>query len=146
MSILDKLDFVRRVPPALSTAGKLPLENARTRLLAEIDAQIALLADSSYVIRTQVKKRSGSMEEQVRKPRSWVVTSGDAAYISVRVSNKVINIGGSKGQFIKCDPFATARTLETIKKWAKSNEADATLARAMKSAARGKTGAKTKSG
>ncbi len=139
MSVLDDLEFVKKVPVIVSERNTVsPLDRARAKLLADIDVQIALARDPNHEIIKTTKKRSGETEEVRRKPRSWVSVQDDAAYITVRFSNKPMPLGGKRGGVIKCDANAVAKTLEVVKTWAQSDEATGAIEKAMKAAKRKK--------
>jgi len=117
-------------------SGKNPLDKARERLVADIDAQIKLAKDPKFSIKRVIKKRTGGNETMTRRPRSWVTVDGDAAYIAVRFSNKPLNPGGRKGQFVKCAAKDVTKALGQIKAWAESPESDDVLAKAIEGAKR----------
>ena len=133
MSILDKLDFVKKAPVTTSGRARVsPIERARKKLLAEIDHQIGLAADPNYEIVKQTRKRSGEVATSQRKPKSWAVVQGGDAFITLRLSNKPMAIGGKRGGVIKCAAREVGSTMQTVREWAASHEADDAIDRMMK--------------
>ncbi len=140
MSILTKLDFAKKLPDVqrAGRARKSPLDSAKERLSAEIDVQIALAKNPKFKLVTSRKQRkSGKVVKTERKPRSWVTIEGDVAFVSPRYANKVLNIGGRKGAFVKTTPAKVAATLALLKEWVESSESDAVLSKAIARAKRG---------
>ena len=142
MSVLNKLDFVKKLPTVKTggRSGKTPLERAKERSKHEIDLQIALARNPTFVEKV-MGKRGAKKGEVVksRKPRSWVTVDGNEAFVTPRFSNKPLNLGGRKGSHIRAAGRAGAiQALEVIAKWADSSEADAVLAKAMEDAKRGR--------
>lgn len=138
MSALDSLNFVKKAPSAIALrSGASPLDRARTKLLAEIDAQISLSRDPSFVIKKERKKRgTGEIVTTERKPKSWVVVQDDSAYITARFSNKPMPLGGKRGSIIKCSASEVSSVLEKIREYVASYEADAIIEKMMKEAKR----------
>ena len=137
MSVLDGLNFVKKVPVAVGTrSGLSPVERGRRRLLADLGIQIALADDPSFEVVKQTKKRSGGVVETKRKPRSWANVQGDEAFIIIRFSNKPMSLGGKRGSIVKCDANAVADTLHIVREWAQSPEADEAIMKMVISAKR----------
>ncbi len=140
MSALEKLQFVRSAPVAQSGRKKISLlDIARKRLVNDLDVQIALGKNPDFEIKKTVKKRNGTIEETVHKPKSWVVLDeSGTAYITIRFSNKVLPVGGKRGSIIQCNQESVVPTLETVRVWALSDEADKVLDKALRGAKRRK--------
>lgn len=137
---LDTLTFVRSAPvkPRGSTALS-PLEKARKKFVVDIDLQISVARNPSYAVTKTVKKRDGTTEELIRKPRSWVVRDDDGmSYITPRFSNNVLNVGGKKGTVIRCVNTDVVKVLNTVKAWAVTAEADSVLEKALQGTKRRK--------
>jgi hypothetical protein len=125
MSTLAKLEFVENIPSDTKKGrGFSPLEKAKSKLVKEIDLQMKLVKDPKFSVRKTVNKRDGSTQTAERKPRSWVAYSEDSAYITVRISNKPVKIGGSKGSVIRCPANSVLNAFAVLKDWATSEESD----------------------
>jgi len=137
---LDNLTFVRSAPVKQRGSTALsPLEKARKRLMTDIDLQIAVARNPEFVQTKTVKKRDGTVEEKIRKPRSWVVADDDGnSYITPRFSNNVLSVGGKRGSVIRCASNEVVSTLETVKAWVGTHDADDVLEKALKGAKRRK--------
>lgn len=121
---LRNLEFVSEVPASAIHKGSSPLQRAKTKLIEDIDLQIRLIENPDHMVTKTVKKRDGTTHSQKRKPRSWVSYSDSMAYITVRVSNRVINLGGDRGSVIRCESDKVVETLGILREWAKSPESD----------------------
>ena len=140
MSVLEKLEFAKKLPEVSKPgrAKKTPLQSAKERLAAEIDVQVALAKNPKYKVVTSRKERkTGKVVKTERTPRSWIAIDGDDAFVAVRYANRVLNVGGRKGAYIKTTPKKVVQALNTLKQWVESPESDATLERAMAKAKRG---------
>lgn len=126
MGALDNLQFVKKAPkPASTRTGKSPIEKGRDKLLAEIDMQIALARDPSYVVRKERTKRDGTTAVIERKPKSWVTPGDDGFdYLGIRYSNKLMPVGGKRGSFIKCAKGDVVEALNQVRTWVSAGEAD----------------------
>ena len=140
VSGLDNLTFVRSAPAKQRGRGALsPLEKARKKLMADIDLQIRVAHDPAFVQRKTVNKRDGTTSEKTRIPRSWVVTADDGmSYITPRFSNKTLSVGGKRGSVIRCASNEVVSTLQTVRSWVLSSDADSVLEKALKGAKRRK--------
>ena len=101
MSFLKNLEFSKKLPETAKPGRpkKSPLELAKIRLTNEIDVQIALAKDPKFKVYTTRKQRkTGKTIRNERKPRSWVTSEGDTAYVTPRFANKVLNVGGKRGE------------------------------------------------
>ncbi len=127
MSVLDEIEFVKRVPAGAARADATPLEMARQNLLGEIDIQVQLLQEPDFVLRKTVNKRDGTTATKERRPRSWVKYVGDFAYITFRIANKPSEIRVGSGAVVKCRPEDVQATLDVLRRWAESEEADAVI-------------------
>ena len=138
MPALENLEFVSGVPVVGTSGGLSPLESARKKLLKEIDFQIALAKDPNFKIVKTVNKRDGSPHTLERKPRSWVTFGEDFAYVTVRISDKPVSIGGNRGAVVRCSHDEVVETLEAIRSWADSSEADELILDTASKSKRGK--------
>jgi hypothetical protein len=137
MSTLANLEFVEKIPSGTAKKRDLsPLDRAKTKLVKEIDLQMKLVKDPKYSVRKVVNKRDGSTETAERRPRSWVAYSDDNAYITVRISNKPVNIGGQKGSVIRCPSNSVLKTFAILKEWVASNESDELIKRSIQNSKR----------
>ena len=141
MTLLKNLEFSKKLPetPKSGRPKKSPLELAKIRLTNEIDVQIALAKDPKFKVYTTRKQRkTGKTIRNERKPRSWVTSEGDTAYVTPRFANKVLNVGGKRGANIKTAPKKVVETLNILKKWVESSESNAVLTNALEKARRGR--------
>lgn len=138
MSSLTSLEFVATIPRDLAFPAHSPLERARAKFIHEIDIQIKLAKNPELILTRTVKRRDGQDSELVRKPRSWVTRADGFSYITVRISNKPVDIGGGRGGVIKCPEAKTVSTLQTIKDWASSSDADGLIGEMVEKSKRGK--------
>ncbi len=136
MAGLENLEFVKVVPKTVAQGGITPLERAREKFLGRIDTQITLAGNTELTVVKNINRRDGSFHTIERKPRSWVSYANDYAYIVVRISNKPINIGGSRGSVIRCNPNQVIETLQQIRKWAESDSANSVIEEAVKKSRR----------
>ena len=124
MSILDKLKIVDHVPTATAVGAVSPVDRGRFKLIDEISIQIELAKNPEYKVVKGINKRDGTTETSERKPRSWVTVDDEYAYIGVRISNKLVPVGGANGSFVRCRRDEVINTLEVLRQWAESGEAD----------------------
>lgn len=128
MSALDGLTFVKKAPTVAKAGGTSPLDKARAKFSADIDAQIKLARDPNFEIVSQRKNRAtGQIVSNRRKPKSWISVVDDSAFITVRFSNKAVPVGGKRGSVIKTTPSDAPMVLETVKRWVDSGEANPLL-------------------
>ena len=135
--MLERLDFVDSVPNEVLAMSQSPVEKARAKLRDDIDLQIKLVEDPDYRVVKTVRKRGGATEKIERKPRSWVSYNDGLAYITVRIANRVVSIGGSRGAVIRCHAEQVVETLHIIREWADTEEAEAVIAEAKEKSKRG---------
>jgi|TARA_B100000315_G_C14496217_1_gene550104 hypothetical protein len=141
MSLLKNLEFAKNLPKVANPGKpkKSPLELAKIRLAKEIDVQIALAKNPKFKVVTSRKQRkTGKIIKSQRKPRSWVTSEDDSAYVTPRFANKVLNVGGKRGANIKTTPKKIVETLNVLNKWVASSESDAVLMKALEKARRGR--------
>ena len=124
MSILDKLKIVDHVPTAAAVGAVSPVDRGRFKLIDELSIQIELAKNPEYKVVKGINKRDGTTEKSERKPRSWVTVDDEYAYIGVRISNKLVPVGGANGSFVRCKRDEVINTLEVLRQWAESGEAD----------------------
>ncbi len=135
MSLLDELDFVHKIPRT-TASGKSPLERAREKFVNDVDDQIEMQRGTTAA--DQTNPTTETSETKKRKPRSWVKIIDDDAYITPRVSNKPLPIGGKKGSVIRVACDQIIRTLETLQSWAQTPDAEAVILKAVTDAKRRK--------
>ena len=141
MSILDKLDFAKKLPAVEKAGrqGKSPLEKAKEKFVHEIGLQLSLAKDPNFS--EDIFGKRGRLKGKLiksRKPRSWATLSGTDAYITPRFSNKPINLGGRKGSHIKVPANGVAGALNVVKAAVESGELDDVIQNAMDGAKRGR--------
>lgn len=137
MTILDGLTFVKKAPTPMKSGGSVsPLDRAKRKLLAEVDAQIALANDPNFTIRKETKKRDGTTAISERKPKSWIVKDGEDAYITIRYSNKPMPLGGKRGSVIKCATTEIAKTLSAVREAIHGGHVDELIEKMMRDAKR----------
>ena len=140
MALLKNLEFAKKLPKIVKPGKpKKPLlELAKLRLTKEIDVQIALAKNPKFkVVTSRKQQKTGKIIKTQRKPRSWVTSEDEYAYVTPRFANKVLNVGGKRGANIKTTPKKVVETLNVLNKWVASAESDAVLTKTMEKARRG---------
>lgn len=124
MSNFSKLSFAQALP-AVAT-DKLAMK--RTKLIADLEQQLALHKNPSLTTERDVRNKDEETGETVvtkeqRPVKSWVTVVEGKAYVRVKVGIKSIEFAkGSK--FIVTDPKQTKQTLETLIEAATAGELD----------------------